>query len=159
MSTIRHATSDDLDAILDLCELKRLEYQDYQPVFWHKAPDSRERQRPFLQAQLSRENVIALVHERDRHVDGFIVAAIVPTPPVYAAGGPTCSVDDYWVREKADWETVGDALLGAVSEEARRRGACQMVVVCAQRDLPKSQMLRKQAYTVASEWWVRPLNQ
>lgn len=159
MTFIRHATNADLDAILDLCELKRLEYQNYQPVFWRKAPDSRQRQLPFLQAQLSRENVIALVHEREGSVDGFIIAVIVPTPPVYAAGGPTCSVDDYWVHNKADWETVGPALLDAASEEARKRGACQVVVVCSHNDGPKRGMLAGQAYSIASEWWVRPLNQ
>jgi len=154
---IRTATQTDIAAILDLAEARRIQYQEYQPVFWRKAPDSREKQQPFLSAFIQRDNVFALVHETDGRVDGFLIGAIVPTPPVYAAGGPTCSVDDYCVADPGAWESTGAALLEAASDAARDRGAVQMVVVCANRDLPKRTMLNGQAYTIASEWWTRPL--
>ncbi|HWI65129.1 MAG TPA: GNAT family N-acetyltransferase [Symbiobacteriaceae bacterium] len=154
---IRNAISADLDAILDLAEARRLTYEGYQPVFWRKAPDSREKQRPFLTVQLARENMFALVHETDGRVDGFLIAAIVPSPPVYNPGGPTCSVDDYCVAEPLHWSTVGAELLEAAAVEAKARGAAQMVVVVANRDLPKRAMLDEQAYSIASEWWTKPL--
>jgi GNAT superfamily N-acetyltransferase len=154
---IRSATQTDIAAILDMAEARRTEYQAYQPVFWRKAPDSREKQMPFLTAFIQRENVFALVHETDGRVDGFLIGAIVPTPPVYAAGGPTCSVDDYCVADRAAWAITGAALLEAAAGEARARGAVQMVVVCANRDIPKRSMLSDQEYTIASEWWTRPL--
>lgn len=154
---LRTATPADMEAILDLAEARRHQYQEYQPVFWRKAPDSREKQRPFLTALLQRENVFALVHETGSRLDGFLIGAIVPTPPVYAAGGPTCSVDDYCVATPDLWATVGAALLDAAAHEARTRGAVQMVVVTANRDIPKRSMLAEQRYTIASEWWTRPL--
>lgn len=154
---IRSATQTDLPAIVDMAEARRIRYQAYQPVFWRKAPDSREKQLPFLSAFIERENVFALVHETNGTVDGFLIGAIVPTPPVYAAGGPTCSVDDYCVADPGAWSSTGAALLDAAADAARARGAVQMVVVCANRDLPKRSMLSDQAYTIASEWWTRPL--
>jgi hypothetical protein len=60
---IRRAAPADIPAILDLAEAKREEYQRYQPTFWRKAGDSRERQRPFLARLVADENVIALVHD------------------------------------------------------------------------------------------------
>lgn len=155
--SIRPAAPADLPAIIALSEEKRTQYEPYQPVFWKKAADSAEKHMAFLPAQMARENVITLVHEVDGRIDGFIIGTIVPSPPVYAPGGPTCAVDDYWVAGGADWNGVGAAPLDGVSRWARERGAAQMVVVTAQRDLAKAGMLREEAYSVASEWWVRSL--
>ena len=100
--------------------------------------------------------LLAWWYERDGVVEGFIIGSLVPAPPVYDPGGLTCSVDDFVVAEKA-WRSVGEKLLGAVAAEARARGAAQMVVVSAQLDTKKRDMLSSLAYTVASEWWVKPL--
>lgn len=107
---IRAACEADLDAIVTLAEARRLQYETYQPTFWGKAQDSREKQLPFLAAQLQRENVIALVHETNGQIDGFLIATLVMAPPVYTAG-LTCSVDDYCVAAPDLWLTVGAALL------------------------------------------------
>lgn len=154
---IRKASQSDIEVILDLAEARRRQYETYQPVFWRKAPDSREKQTPFLVQTLQRENIIALVHETAGQVDGFLLAALVPSPPVYNPGGPTCSVDDYYVADPALWPTVGAALLEAAAAEARTRGAAQMVVVVANRDLPKRALLGEQEFRIASEWWTKAL--
>jgi len=152
---IRIANETDLAAILELADARRRQYEIYQPAFWAKAPDSREKQLPFLAAQLQRENVIALVHETNGQIDGFLIATLVMAPPVYTAG-LTCSVDDYCVAAPELWPTVGAALLEASAEAARTRGAAQMVIVTANRDRPKRTMLAGQGYTIASEWWTLP---
>lgn len=153
---IRIADQTDLAAIVELAETRRRQYESYQPTFWGKAPDSREKQLPFLAAQLKRENVITLVHEANGGVDGFLIATLVQSPPVYTAG-LTCSVDDYCVAAPDLWPIVGAALLEAAAEAAKARGAAQMVVVTANRDVAKRTMLADQRYTIASEWWTRPL--
>lgn len=140
---------------MDLSEQKRIQYQDYQPLFWRKAEDSAARQAGFLQHMLARENVFALVYESEGVAKGFLIAALVPSPPVYAAG-LTCSVDDYWVADQ-DWDGAGRALLDAAAEAARERGAVQCVVVCGHLDGPKRSMLAGAGHTIASEWWVKPL--
>lgn len=154
--TIRKAGPNDLGAIVALSEEKRTQYEPYQPQFWRKAPDSAATQLAFLQGQIQRENLIALVHERpDGVVDGFVIAALVPAPPVYAPGGLTCAIDDYWVAGGADWQGVGTALLDEAARLAKERGAAQVVVVTAGRDESKRAMLQGKSFTLASEWWVR----
>jgi GNAT superfamily N-acetyltransferase len=154
-SHIRRAEAADVSAIVDLSEAKRLQYQSYQPLFWRKAEDSREKQAPFLQQMLSRDNVLGLVQERDGVVDGFVIAMLVPAPPVYAAG-LTCVIDDFCVND-LDWQGTGSALLGAATQLAKERGAVQCVVVCGHLDQPKREMLASFGHTIASEWWVTPI--
>lgn len=152
---VRRAEAADIPAMVDLSEQKRTQYQAYQPLFWKKAEDSREKQAPFFEAQLGRDDVIALVHLRNGTMDGFLIARLVPSPPVYAAG-LTCLIDDYCVSDD-DWSGTAKALLDAAAQEAVERGAVQAVVVCGHLDEPKRQLLSESGHTIASEWWVRPL--
>lgn len=155
--SIRLATAADVPAMVRLSDRKRTEYQSYQPVFWRRAPDANERQAPFFEHLLTRENVIALVHQSGGATDGFLVATMVNSPPVYAPGGLTCTIDDYCVADSAAWETVGGNLLAEAVRRARERGAIQIVVVCGHLDEPKRVLLRQSGLSIASEWWTRPI--
>jgi hypothetical protein len=99
-STIREPTRADIPAILDLAEAKHEEYQRYQPTFWRRAGDSRERHEAYLAALLADERVIFRVHERDGVVDGFILGHLPTPPPVYDPGGPVCLIDDFATRDR-----------------------------------------------------------
>lgn len=154
-SSIRKARLADVPMMVALSEQRRLQYQSYQPLFWRKAADSREKQSPFLAQQLSRENVIALVHQRAEIIDGFVLATLVPSPPVYDAG-LTCVIDDYCVLDD-DWDETGKPLLDVVTELVKERGAVQTVVVCGHLDEAKRAMLLTAGHTIASEWWVKPI--
>jgi hypothetical protein len=153
---IRQATQDDLAAIVGLGEQKRMQYEQFQPTFWRRAADSAEKSLAFLQSQITRENVIALVHDQDGAVDGFVIAVVVPSPPVYAPGGPTLSIDDYHVTG-ADWEGTGAALLAEAVRLGKEKGAAQAVVVCGHLDQPKRAMLAAAGLSIASEWWTKPI--
>jgi hypothetical protein len=144
-------------AILDLAEAKREEYQRYQPTFWRKAGDSRERQRPFLERLVSDENVIAFVYEVSGMINAFIIGSIMSAPPVHDPGGPVCLIDDFATVDDATCESAGAALLEAVTAEARRRGAVLCVVIAGRLDRAKREMLAAAGYTVASEWHTRAL--
>ena len=65
---------------------------------------------------------------------GFLIAALLPAPPVYDPGGLTCQIDDFTVGYEEKWATTGPALLRAGLAEAARRGAVQAVVVTAHLD-------------------------
>lgn len=156
-STIRKARLIDVPPMVDLSEQKRIEYQRYQPTFWRKAEDSREKQIPFFASLMGSDRAIALVHERGGKIDGFIIALLQPAPPVYDPGGLTCIIDDFIVAEAKDWQTVGKRLLSEVIREAKRRGAVQVVVVCGRYDAPKRIMLASVGCSIASEWWVREI--
>jgi hypothetical protein len=157
MARIREPVKSDVPAMLDLAEARREEYQRYQPTFWRKAGDSRERQRPYLERLISEEHVIARVYESDGVIEAFIIGALIPAPPVYDPGGPICLVDDFAIRDEGAWEIVGAALLDAVTAEARRRGAVLVVVIAGRQDQPRRALLTQVGYDVASEWHIRHL--
>src|SRR4051794_39434681 len=108
---IRKARLEDAPAMVELSERKRTEYQSYQPRFWRKAADSREKQLPFFGRLIENDRVIVLVHEAAGSVDGFVVASLIEAPPVYDPGGHTCLIDDFAVGAASDWATVGRELL------------------------------------------------
>ncbi|WP_158578446.1 GNAT family N-acetyltransferase [Spongiactinospora rosea] len=142
MLSVRSALSDDVAAIVALMARCRERYEEHQPVFWRRAADARDRHTEFIATLVEDEKVIFRVAEREGRFAGFAVGSLVPSPPVYDPGGPTCTLDDFAVGEDGDWTTVGVDLLKAVTEEARRRGAVQVVVVCGHMDEAKRQALR-----------------
>lgn len=152
--TTRAATPSDVPRMVDLSEQKRSEYAAHEPVFWRKAADSREKQTPYFETLLSRESVIALVHERGGAIDGFLIAALVPAPPVYDPGGLICLIDDFVVADPDAWQIVGAALLAEVGRQARARGAVQFMVICGHRDGPKRAMLAAMGLSLATEIYV-----
>jgi GNAT superfamily N-acetyltransferase len=154
---IRKATAADIPHMVAIAEVKRVEYEGYSPVFWRKAPDSSPKQELFFQRLLAAADVIALVAETDTSLVGFIIGAVTTAPPVYNPGGPVCIVDDFTVANSTEWGLVGAALLAAVEQEAKAQGAVLSVVVCAQRDQAKRDLLREAGLTVASEWHVKPI--
>jgi GNAT superfamily N-acetyltransferase len=157
IDSIRKATAVDVPAILDLAEAKREEYQRYQPTFWRKAGDSREKHGPYLASLVESDRVIALVHERDGGVEGFVFASLVAAPPVYDPGGSVCLIDDFATKSSDDWPTVGKSLLAAAVKEAKARGAVLAVVVAGHLDEPKRATLASEGYTIASEWHTKKL--
>jgi GNAT superfamily N-acetyltransferase len=143
--------------MLAIAEVKRVEYEGYSPVFWRKAPDASPKHEVFLQRLLTETDAIPLVAETEAILLGFIIGVVTTAPPVYNPGGPVCIVDDFMVANPTAWGSVGTALLAAVAQEAKARGAVLSVVVCAQRDQAKRAMLKEAGLTVASEWHVKPL--
>ena len=159
MSRIRAATVEDAAAIATMLHMKRLRYATYQPTFWRVASDALERHLPYLRELIQRPDTIALVAEGDdATLIGVVIATVVPAPPVYSPGGPTCAIDDFAVADDEAWATTGQELLARAVRKAKEDfGAAQAVVVCGQRDQPKRAMLQTGSYTVASEWWTKPL--
>jgi GNAT superfamily N-acetyltransferase len=154
---IRPAERRDLDAIVEMAEARRVQYQEYQPVFWRKAEDSAEHAVQHLGEILGRDGVHVWVATHEGRPLGFLVAAEIRTPPVYEPGGPTYQIDDFCVSEPGLWPTVGRALLEEARAVLRREGVAQVVVVCGAADEPKSELLRSEELTIASNWWVTPL--
>jgi len=157
LELIRPAVETDVPVMVELSERKRMEYERYQPVFWRKAEDSREKQAPFFRSQLTKPNVIALAHEGLEVVDGFVIGVLVASPPVYDPGGLTCLVDDFVVANKEDWKRIGTALLNEVKRRALEMGAAQAVVFCGHLDEPKRALMASLGFSIATEVFVKPL--
>jgi len=154
---IRAAREADIPSMVAISETKRIEYEGYSPVFWRKAPDSSPKQEVYFQRLLTGADIIALVAEAESTLLGFVIGAITSAPPVYNPGGPVCIVDDFAIANPTEWGSVGATLLAAVEREAKARGAVLSVVVCAQRDQAKREVLQRAGLTVASERRVKPI--
>ena len=142
----------------ELAAQKREEYKHYAPVFHRPSAGARDVQEPYLASLVEADDEVAFVHETNGSVDGFLVASLVPPPPVYDPGGPTCSVDDFMVATPDLWDSAGRALLERAIEITRARGAVQTVVVCGPRDRPKRDLLVSMGHDVASEWFTLPFS-
>ncbi|CAA9373481.1 MAG: hypothetical protein AVDCRST_MAG75-302 [uncultured Propionibacteriaceae bacterium] len=153
---VRPAVSDDLDRLVALAALRRVQYAEFAPQFWRPATDAGALQRRFFASLLADDSTITLVAIAAARLAGFAIARVVPAPPVYDPGGLTCLVDDFTVEHPEDWPTIGVQLLERVRELASERGAAQVVVVTAYRDIPKRQALRVAGLALTSEWWVGP---
>ena len=154
---IRVATVDDVNRMVELSDIKRTQYAEYSPVFWCKAEGASEKQAVFFKTQLDKENNIVLVCEETGRVDGFVIASLIIAPTVYDPGGLVCVVDDFMVSAPERWSTAGVALLVEARNRAKARGAVLCVVVCGHLDEPKRNMLRTHRFSVASEWYVNPI--
>lgn len=152
---VRPARTDDLPALLDLAERRRVQYQAYQPIFWRNAPDARERQAPFFERALRSGDGVALVHEHLDQVEGFLLGSLVPSPPVFASDQVTCLIDDFCVATPEIWPDIGRSLLQAAADEAKSKGASQIAVIAGHLDTLKRAMLRSAGFAVSSEWWVK----
>ncbi len=157
MLIVRRATELDIASMVTLSEQKRADYAQHQPLFWRKASDSAAQQTPFFEHLLQQANTITLVAEDDERIDGFIIARISPTPPVYDIGGLNCMIDDFCVEDETAWSVVGRALLDEVSAIARERGAVQMVVVSGHHDSSKRAFLEAVGLLPVSVWYTKAI--
>ena len=153
---IRTVIKPDISQLVTLSEMKRLEYQTYAPTFWRNAADASSKQSPFFLSLLDHPGTICLAYERDKAIQGFIIASIVSAPPVYNPGTLVCSIDDFVVASNSLWDTVGRDLLRSAKATAKEHGAMLSVVVCGHLDQPKRAMLQSEGMYIASEWYVSP---
>jgi len=155
--SVREVAHGDVDAIVDLAARKREQYAEYNPVFHNPAADAREQHAAFIADLIDNDNAISLVYDDDGVVRGVAIGTLIDAPPIYDLGGKTCMIDDFMVDEPDAWAPVGRALLDAVAEVARTRGAAQIVVVCGPDDTPKRATLAAGGCTVVTEWFTKPL--
>lgn len=158
VEVIREADAADVDAIVDLAEHRRVEYELAQPQFWRRAADALDKHRPWIAAQVASDDVISLVEPGSgADLAGFVLATMVGAPPVYDPGGPTGLIDDFAVSEASLWGSTGRRLLEEALRRLRGRGATQVTVVCGHHDQAKRQVLADSGLSIASEWYVKPL--
>ena len=154
---IRKARASDIEVVTELVERDRRQRQKHQPLFWRKAANSKAATQAFLAELLTEPGTFFLVAVEGSQMLGFLVARKFPAPPVYDPGGDTYLIDDFCVSEPRHWLTVGEALLSHASTLIHEHGGVQVVVICADRDLAKAEMLRRSDLTIASNWWTKPL--
>jgi hypothetical protein len=156
---IREATDSDIDSIAALAAARRTDYERAQPQFWRRAANAVEVHRPWLAEMVRDPDVVSLVGAGGEHgVGGYVFGTVAPSPPVYAPGGPTGLIDDFSVAAPSLWDTLGVDLLVAARERLATRGIAQIVVVCGAHDEPKRIALVAAGMSLASEWYVQPVD-
>jgi hypothetical protein len=126
-------------------------------VFWRPAANAKESQRAFFEKLVLDAEWICLVHDANGLVDGFVMARVVPAPPVYDPGGKACVIDDFAVASSSLWPTVGIQLRDAAEQRAAHAGAVVSVTVCGQRDAAKRKALLDSGSHIASEWHIHSI--
>ena len=154
---VRPANTTDIAATVELVERSRRQQQKYQPTFWRKAANSAATTEKFFTKLLTEADAIFLVAVEGSQLQGFLIARKFAAPPVFDPGGDSWLVDDFCVVEPRLWLTIGEALLSHVSTLIHEHGGVQIVVASADRDLAKTEMLRRSDLTIASNWWTKPL--
>lgn len=153
---IRALDSADVGQMVELIELKRTQYEGFNPQFWKKAADSAELSVSYFGKMVTDATWCVLGAFEGATMTGFISAREIPVPPVYDAG-PACVVDDFTVRDFEAWPTVGRELLERFKGEARRRGWRQLIVVCGAMDEQKAATLRDAGLLLNTNWWTARL--
>jgi len=150
---IRRAMSDDVESMAHIAELRRLHYENLQPVFWRKAENSEEVGREFFYRLIEDKSTHIFVVDSEYGVSGFIIARETKNPPVYAPGGSTYIIDDFALANPATWSVQGRALLEFIQRYAKENNWRQIVVVCADQDMKKKTMLEEAGLLIASNWY------
>jgi len=154
---VRKAETTDIQAAVELVERNRRQLQKYQPVFWRKVAGSAQATENFLAKLLGEPDTFFLVAVEGSHMQGFLIARKFAAPPFFDPGGDAYLIDDFCVSEPRLWLSTGEALLSHASTLIHEHGGAQIVVVCADRDLAKTEMLRRSDLTIASNWWTKAL--
>lgn len=154
---VRKAETTDIEAAVELVERSRRQFQKFQPTFWRKTANSASVTETFFTKLLTAPDTFFLVAVEGNQHQGFLIARKFPNPPVVDPGGDTWLIDDFCVVEPRLWLSVGEALLSHATTLIHEHGGVQIVVVSADRDLAKTEMLRRSDLTIASNWWTKPL--
>jgi len=149
---INSAAIKDIKNMVALSDLKRSEYEKYQPQFWKKAENANEIQAKWFKELLIREDHIILIAQENEELIGFVVGRLIKAPEVYNPGGMTLMIDDFCVKSSDLWIEVGGKLIEKLKELAI--GAAQILVVCGHHDELKKEFLKKIGLSIASEWYV-----
>jgi hypothetical protein len=128
---------EDLEWVLDLCELRRKQMAGYAARFWRPAPDARDRHRVFLSHQIQDPRAVAL---RTDH--GFVFAA---------PRADLLDIDDMGLDDDDRWPDDGARLLQMVLQRSDAR------FVCPVPEPARTLTAVAAGMHLAESWWHRDL--
>lgn len=73
---------------------------------------------------------------------------------IFESESETLMIDDFCVKSKNLWQSVGTRLIATVKAAAKDKGVTQTLVVCGAHDHPKRKFLSEQNLQVTSEWFI-----
>lgn len=152
---IRPSHVNDIQTIVEMSYQRRRDYEKAQPQFWKYAgPEAELSQAKWFEELLMHDDHITLIAKKNQEIVGFVIGKLISAPAVYNPGGLTLMIDDFCVQTEDQWPLAGGKLIEHIKEEAKSKGAHQMLVVCGAHDKPKRRFLMNQNLSIASEWFV-----
>ena len=151
---IRSSQLSDIPEMVCLSYQKRIAYEKAQPQFWRHAKNAEESQERWFEFLLSQKNFLMLTAVDNEKVLGFVIGELKEAPEVYDPMGLTLVIDDFCVQESAFWETVGEALIIEIKQQAKNLGAAQIIIVSGFHDENKKRFLKNSGLHCVSEWYV-----
>lgn len=143
----------DLEAVISPSRNKRLEYEKAQPQLWRYAGERGDNlQEQWLEELLNNQDYSSLVaKDQNQEILGSIIGRLVTAAEVYSPDGLTLMIDDFCVKVKNLWSSVGVELIKTIKIIDREKGASPMLVVSGAHDNPKHQFLVEQNLSIASD--------
>lgn len=147
--TIRRATDTDISGIVALNVQSQARLEVMNPVFWKAHPDAPARFEAWMHKSLTLEDRAMFVAMEAGAVVGYLIAQVVPAPPIYASQVAGL-VDDFFVLdERADLRA---ALLEAGEAFLRSREVVGCAVMCAVKWEAKREFLERKLYAPNTLW-------
>ncbi len=150
---VRFTTQEDINWMVNLSYLKRLEYSKVQPHFWKIAKNSNDVQSQYFNEEIIKDDVISLCNTDKL---GFIFGKLITPPEVYDAG-LTLMIDDFCVKTYDLWNTVGRDLLEECIKISKSMSAKQVLVVSGCHDTYKNDLLAQMNLLTTSIWYSKKL--
>ena len=157
MIFVRPATLRDVDAIVDLIELKRVQLEQWEPRFWRKAEGSGDMSKAFIPKLIEDQKVTVLVAEEDSELVGVLQFKPTVVPPVYAPGGTSWMVDD-WVVQAERWDDVGAALLAELKAGTVEQEEGQLILPVPYKDDAAADFFQSNGLSATTVWWTLGAN-
>jgi len=151
--SVRKAQSGDIESMAHIAELRRLHYQELEPVFWKKAENSEQIGKAFFRQLIEDSTTHMFVIDGEDGVTGFLIAKEARNPPVYNPGGSSYVIDDFALADPVTWSVQGKALLEHIQQYAKDNNWRQLVIVCGDQDNYKKAMLEEAGLRIASNWY------
>lgn len=130
---------------------KRRQYEKEQPQFWRYAGERAEiSQAKWFKELINLNDYICLTAIYNEKIIGFIIGQLIESPEVYNPEGPALKIDDFCIEEESNWGIVGKMLINEVKKLEKAKGVVQVLVVCGTADILKSDFLKDQGLTIAS---------
>ena len=155
---VRKAKKEGIESMAHIAELRRLHYQEFEPVFWNKAENSEKIGMAFFHHLIKDSSTHMFVIDGKNGVTGFLIAKEAQSPPVYNPGGSTYVIDDYALANPATWSVQGKALLEYIQQYAKENDWKQLVIVCGDQDTKKKTMLEQAGLRIVSNWYTHVID-
>ncbi len=152
---IQKTNFNDLSNLVNLAMQRHVEYQHFDHHFWHLAKNAKNLQQSYFKKLIQTKTTVSFIAYDKKQAVGMIIATPFKEPPIYNPETKSYLIDDFYVTKNCHWQSVGKALLNKVIHQLHQQHVNQIVVISADADKAKKQMLMSMPhFSSLSTWFV-----